>query len=108
MSYKWKLQSLTPQTKEAAKLLTDEIGINPILGPILMRRGVRTPREAKKFFRPQLTDLLDPFEMKDMDKAVDRLNRAIGMKESAAGVIEAGLLARSSSVTPRSRSSEAK
>ena len=81
MSYKWKLQSLTPQTKEAAKLLTDEIGINPILGPILMRRGVRTPREAKKFFRPQLTDLLDPFEMKDMDKAVDRLNRAIGMKE---------------------------
>ncbi|MCH5179246.1 MAG: single-stranded-DNA-specific exonuclease RecJ [Prevotellaceae bacterium] len=81
MSYKWKLQSLTPQTKAAAKQLTDEIGVNPILGPILLRRGINTAREAKKFFRPQLTDLLDPFEMKDMDKAVNRLNEAIGMKE---------------------------
>lgn len=81
MSYKWKLQPLTPETKEAAKQLTDEIGVNPILGPILLRRGIKTAREAKKFFRPQLTDLLDPFEMKDMDKAVNRLNEAIGMKE---------------------------
>lgn len=81
MSYKWKLQPLTPQIKEAAKALTDKIGVNPILGPILLRRGVRTERDAKKFFRPQLTDLLDPFLMKDMDKAVNRLNAAIGMKE---------------------------
>lgn len=81
MSYKWKLRPLTPQTKEAAKQLTDEIGVNPVLGPILLRRGISTAREAKKFFRPQLTDLLDPFEMKDMEKAVDRLNEAIGMKE---------------------------
>ena len=35
MSYKWKLQPITPQTQEAAKRLTDEIGVNPILGPIL-------------------------------------------------------------------------
>lgn len=81
MSYKWKLQPLTPQTKEAAKALTDKIGVNPILGPILLRRGIYTERDAKKFFHPQLTDLLDPFMMKDMDKAVDRLNTAIGMKE---------------------------
>ncbi|MBO4593960.1 MAG: single-stranded-DNA-specific exonuclease RecJ [Bacteroidaceae bacterium] len=81
MSYKWKLQPITPQTQEAAKRLTEEIGVSPILGPILLRRGVTTAREAKRFFRPQLTDLLDPFEMKDMDRAVDRINRAIGMKE---------------------------
>ena len=81
MSYKWKLQPLTPQIKEAAKALTEKIGVNPILGSILLRRGIRTERDAKKFFRPQLTDLLDPFLMKDMDKAVNRLNTAIGMKE---------------------------
>lgn len=81
MSYKWKHQPITPQIKEAAKQLATEIGVSPILGQILIRRGIKTPRAAKRFFHPQLTDLHDPFEMKDMDKAVDRLNEAIGMKE---------------------------
>ena len=46
-----------------------------------MRRGISTVQEAKKFFRPQLNDLLDPFLFRDMDKAVDRLNEALGKKE---------------------------
>lgn len=81
MNYKWKYQSLTPQNQEAADKLSAEIGINPIVGSILFKRGIKTPRQAKKFFSPRLTDLHDPFEMKDMDKAVKRINQAIGMKE---------------------------
>jgi len=49
---------------------------------LLVQRGVTTPEEAQRFFRPQLsTGLHDPFLMKDMDKAVARLNEAIGRKE---------------------------
>lgn len=81
MNHQWKYQPPTPETKEAAKTLADAIGIHPILGLLLLRRGIRTPQEAKKFFHPQLSDLYDPFRMKDMDRAVARLNEAVGMKE---------------------------
>lgn len=48
---------------------------------LLIRRGIATESAAKCFFRPQLGDLLNPFLMRDMDVAVDRLNDAIGRKE---------------------------
>ena len=48
---------------------------------LLIRRGIATESAAKRFFRPQLGDLLNPFLMRDMDVAVDRLNDAIGRKE---------------------------
>lgn len=48
---------------------------------LLIRRGIATESAAKRFFRPQLGDLLNPFLMRDMDVAVDRLNDAIGHKE---------------------------
>ena len=47
----------------------------------MMRRGITTESAAKRFFRPQLNDLINPFLMKDMDVAVDRLNDAMGRKE---------------------------
>ena len=81
MNHTWKYQPPTPEAQEAAKTLADEAGIHPLLGQLLLRRGITTARDAKKFFHPQLTDLHDPFLMKDMDKAVDRLNEAMGMKE---------------------------
>lgn len=81
MNHQWKYQSPTPETKEAAKYLAEQTGLSPILGLLLLRRGIRTPQDAKKFFHPQLTDLYDPFMMKDMDRAVARVNEAIGMKE---------------------------
>ena len=52
-----------------------------ILAGILIRRGITTESAAKRFFRPQLNDLINPFLMKDMDVAVDRLNDAMGRKE---------------------------
>ena len=48
---------------------------------MLIRRGINTESAAKRFFRPQLNDLINPFLMKDMDTAVDRLNDAMGRKE---------------------------
>lgn len=81
MSYKWNYEPLTPAGKESAKDLAKEVGINPILGKLLLERGITTVAEAKKFFRPQLNDLHDPFEMDDMEKAVECLNRTMGRKE---------------------------
>ena len=48
---------------------------------MLVSRGITTESAAKRFFRPQLADLINPFLMKDMDVAVDRLNDAMGRKE---------------------------
>jgi len=81
MSHKWNYQPPTHEEKEASQALAGELGINPILGRLLVQRGIETAAEARKFFRPQLQDLHDPFLMKDMDVAVERLNRAMGRKE---------------------------
>ena len=81
MTHKWNYLPITPEQAEASRRLTQELGISPILGRLLVERGVTTAAQAKKFFRPQLPDLHDPFLMKDMDVAVERLNRAMGKKE---------------------------
>lgn len=81
MKYKWNYQPPTPIQRDAARLLSRELGISPVLCRLLQERGIRTAEEAKRFFRPQLDELHDPFLMKDMDKAVERLNRAMGRKE---------------------------
>ena len=61
--------------------MAKDIGISPILCRLLQERGINTAAEAKRFFRPQLNELHDPFLMKDMDRAVERLNQAMGRKE---------------------------
>ena len=61
--------------------LANSLNINKILANLLVQRGIKTYAEAKSFFRPELSDLHDPFLMKDMDKAVDRINLAIKNKE---------------------------
>ncbi len=81
MTYKWIYEEPSAGDAAAAAELAKEMGIHPVLGRLLLNRGVTTPAEAKKFFRPQLTELHDPFLMDDMQKAVDRLNRALGKKE---------------------------
>lgn len=81
MQYKWQYKSGTPTENVAAQRLANEVGLHPIFGSLLQARGITNASEAKKFFRPQLTDLHDPFLMNDMQVAVDRLNQAIGRKE---------------------------
>ncbi|MCH4147052.1 MAG: single-stranded-DNA-specific exonuclease RecJ [Prevotella sp.] len=81
MHFKWNYQSPTPEEEQAAKELGDKLNMSPILAHLLIRRGITTESAAKRFFRPQLADLINPFLMKDMDVAVDRLNDAMGRKE---------------------------
>jgi single-stranded-DNA-specific exonuclease len=81
MHFKWNYEPLTPDQAKAAKELGEKLNISPILSSLLLRRGITTESAAKRFFRPQLADLINPFLMKDMDVAVDRLNDAIGRKE---------------------------
>jgi len=63
--------------KNTVEELSKSININRILSNILVQRGITNFEEAKKFFRPQLTDLHSPFLMKGMDKAIQRINEAI-------------------------------
>ena len=57
--------------------LSSELGIDPVLAELLVLRGVNTFDEARAFFRPSLSGLHDPFLMKDMDAAVERVRRAV-------------------------------
>jgi len=81
MNYKWNYEEPKPESKAAAKELAKELGINPVLARLLQNRGINTAAEAKRFFRPQLSELLDPFLFRDMATAVARLNDALGRKE---------------------------
>lgn len=81
MHFKWNYVTPTSEETKAAKELGDKLNINTILALLLIRRGITTESAAKRFFRPQLADLINPFLMKDMDVAVDRLNDAMGRKE---------------------------
>lgn len=81
MQFKWNYKTPTPEESQAAKELGEKLNINPVLAQLLIRRGIHTESAAKRFFRPQLADLINPFLMKDMDVAVDRLNDAMGRKE---------------------------
>ena len=72
---KWILKD--PADPEKVGRLATELGIDRVLAELLVARGVNTFEEARSFFRPSLDDLHDPFLMKDMDKAVERLHTAI-------------------------------
>ena len=81
MQLKWNYTPSTSEQTNAAIELGEKLNIGPILASLLIRRGITTESAAKRFFRPQLSDLIDPFLMRDMDIAVDRLNDAMGRKE---------------------------
>ena len=63
--------------KETVERLSKELNIGKVLTNLLVQRGITTFEDAKLFFRPAITDLHDPFLMKDMDKAIDRLEQAL-------------------------------
>ena len=77
----WHFLSPNPAHRTLQAEMAKDLGISPILSTLLLQRNITTLDEAKRFFRPQLSELHDPFLMLDMDKAVDRLNLAIGRKE---------------------------
>ncbi len=81
MTYKWKPKTLDNQQHETINKLAVELNINPILAQLLVQRNIFTFDDARRFFRPDMADLHDPFLMADMDKAVDRLTAAVSDNE---------------------------
>lgn len=81
MNNRWNYQPITQEQEDISRDLAQALGISPILGKLLVQRGITTPAGARKFFRPQLPDLHNPFLMEDMDVAIERLNKAMGKKE---------------------------
>ncbi|MEB2776506.1 single-stranded-DNA-specific exonuclease RecJ [Algoriphagus sp. D3-2-R+10] len=75
MEYLWKQKPKTSQS--AIDQLSKEINVNPTLANMLINRGVESFEQAKSYFRPSLVMLHDPFLMKDMTEAVDRIQVAI-------------------------------
>lgn len=77
MNINWKIRQLTTEEQSAAERLSTDLEISPLAGRILAGRGIRTAAEARAYIRPSLDSLHDPFLMRDMGAAVDRLERAI-------------------------------
>lgn len=77
MNFRWNSVPPTPEMTEAANELSKAVGISPILCKLLIERGITNKAEVQRFFSPQLSELLDPWLMNDMDKAVARLNSAM-------------------------------
>lgn len=81
MKYTWNYLPPSSEQRENAKALAKDIGISPSLAHLLIERGIENAADAKRFFRPQISDLHDPFLMNGMHQAVQRLNEAMARKE---------------------------
>ncbi|NNE03177.1 MAG: single-stranded-DNA-specific exonuclease RecJ [Eudoraea sp.] len=77
---RWTLKA-TPNEGQMRDLASS-LKVDPLIAQLLLQRGITTYEEAKSFFRPQLTDLHDPFLMKDMDLATARIEKAIALNEN--------------------------
>ncbi len=81
MTGKWNYLPLTPEEQKIETALAKKYAGCPPISELLVQRGISSVEEADRFFHPSLKKLHDPFLMPDMDKAVRRLNKAMGSKE---------------------------
>ncbi len=81
MISKWNYLPLTTEEQQLETELAKKFANCPPISELLVQRGITSEEEAEKFFHPSLKDMHDPFLMPDMDKAVNRLNQAMGLKE---------------------------
>ncbi|MDR1499779.1 MAG: single-stranded-DNA-specific exonuclease RecJ [Tannerellaceae bacterium] len=81
MTNRWNFRNPTQEELKARDTLVAGLGYSPIVCLLLVQRGITSLEEAGEFFRPAMSNLHDPFMMLDMDKAVKRLNKALGNKE---------------------------
>ncbi len=77
---RWTLKAM-PNKQEISELAST-LKVDPLIAQLLLQRGITNYEEAKSFFRPQLSDLHDPFLMKDMDLAIARIEKAIALNEN--------------------------
>ena len=80
INMRWTLK--TKPDNQKIKVLANQLNVDEIIASLLIQRGVETYEQARHFFRPSLDELHDPFLMKDMDKAVARIENAIKNNES--------------------------
>ena len=81
MTSKWNYAPLTSEEQKLESELAKRYASCPPVSELLVQRGISSVKEAEKFFHPSLKDMHDPFLMPGMDKAVARLNKAMGAKE---------------------------
>ena len=81
MNYEWCYNPPSDADLQLAGEMAEELRISPVVARVLISRGIDNVQDARRFFRTQLTDLHDPFLFQDMQKAVNRLNEALGRKE---------------------------
>ena len=79
MEYQWKKIKSGPASQ--VQMMANELSIDQSLAEMLVQRGITSFALAKDFFRPQLSQIHDPFLMKDMDIAVARIEEAFSSKE---------------------------
>jgi len=76
-----RIWSMQPSFGQASQILSDSLGISPIVADILAQRGFRQPEEAIEFLRPTLLNLSSPFLFRDMLRVIERLTLALEKKE---------------------------
>ena len=81
MNYNWNIRRLTAQEEALQQQLERELNISSAAARMLVVRNIQSAEEARQFIRPSLDKLHDPFLMKDMDKAVERLHQAVTQGE---------------------------
>ena len=81
MNYNWNIRRLTAQEEALQQQLERELNISSAAARMLVVRNIQSAEEARQFIRPSLDKLHNPFLMKDMDKAVERLHQAVTQGE---------------------------
>ena len=81
MTKRWCFKTQTEEGLRTQGMLAEELKLNPVTCQLLVQRGITTAVGVKKFFKPSLNELHDPFLMPDMHKAVKRLNKGLGNNE---------------------------
>ncbi len=82
VDYQWEITTLTPEQQDAQMRLEHDLNISAASARMLVVRGIETADAAREFVRPSLDRLHDPMLMRDMDKAVERLTRAVAEGEN--------------------------
>jgi single-stranded-DNA-specific exonuclease len=82
LNYNWNIRRLTAQEEALQQQLERELNISAAAARMLVVRNIQSAEEARAFIRPSLDKLHDPFLMKDMDKAVERLHQALTQNEN--------------------------
>jgi len=81
LPHRWVLAAPSAEDSSRAEALIREARLPPVVAQLLVARGIRTAADAERFLHPQINDLLDPYSMLGMDRAVERIQHAVAAQE---------------------------